>query len=246
LIITLTSHKGGVGKTTSAINLAAYLAERFGEGSTALVDTDPNESALDHAGRGVELTGRSGLPFRVVGLGQEVWEEHVVFDSQGRLHGEDLEEALEQSDLLVVPTMPDYSEIRALARFVGAVEEASERIKATRHVGRDGTVAARPAPYRVLLTMVPWWENRVYCPGQAELEEAGVPLFDARVESRRAFKQAAAAGVPVSGVKGRAAQAAWEEYRKVGEEMVAELAGAASGAGYGAASGGTSRGAVSR
>lgn len=229
MIITLTSHKGGVGKTTSAINLAAYLAERFGEGSTALVDTDPNESALDHAGRGVELSGESGLPFRVVGLGEEVWEEHVVFDSQGRLHGEDLDEALEQSDLLVVPTMPDYPEIRALARFVGDVEEASDRIRRARHVGRDGAVEAGPAAYRVLLTMVPWWENRVYCPGRAELEEGGVPLFDAQIEARRAFKQAAASGVPISGIKGRAAQAAWEEYRKVGGEMVGELGGAASG-----------------
>ena len=229
MIITLTSHKGGVGKTTSAINLAAYLAETFGEGSTALVDTDPNESALDHANRGVELNGKSGLSFRVVGLGEEVWEEHVVFDSQGRLHGEDLDEALEQSDLLIVPTMPDYPEIRALARFVGDVEEASDRIRGSQHVRSDGTVAARPAPYRVLLTMVPWWENRVYCPGRAELEEAGVPLFEGQIEARRAFKQAAAAGVPVSGVKGRASQAAWGEYRKVGQEMVAHLAGAATG-----------------
>jgi hypothetical protein len=85
--------------------------------------------------------------------------------------------------------------------------------------------------------MVPWWENRVYCPGRAELEEAGVPLFEAQVESRRAFKQAAAAGVPVYGVRGRAAHAAWEEYRRVGEEMVAQIAGAALGAASGGAVG---------
>ncbi len=228
--VTLTSHKGGVGKTTSAINLAAYLVERFGEGSTALVDTDPNESALDHAQRGVDLSGESGLPFRVVGLGEEVWEEHVVFDSQGRLHGEDLMDALDQSDLLVVPTMPDYPEIRALARFVGDVEEASQEIRMNGRRREDGSVGFEPAPYRVVLTMVPWWENRVYCPGRAELEEAGVPLFEGQVEARRAFKQAAASGVPVYGVKGRAAQAAWEEYRRVGEEMVAVLSGAGASA----------------
>jgi chromosome partitioning protein len=216
--ITVTSHKGGVGKTTSAINLAAYFAEEFGEGSTAVVDTDPNESALDHARRGVEVGGESGLPFRVVGLGEEVWEEHVVFDSQGRLHGEDLEAALEQSDLLVVPTMPDYPEIRALARFVADVEEASQRIR------EEDPAEVEPAPYKVLLTMVPWYE-RLYCPGRAELEEAGVPLFKAQVEGRRVFKHAAAAGVPVHGVKGRAARAGWEEYKKVGKEIIAEFAG---------------------
>lgn len=216
--ITVTSHKGGVGKTTSAINLAAYLADKFGEGSTAVVDTDPNESALDHSRRALELEAGAGLPFRVVGLGEEVYEEHVVFDSQGRLHGEDLEAALEQSDLLVVPTMPDYPEIRALARFVADVEEASGRIE------YESSGGLRPAPYKVLLTMVPWYE-RLYCPGRAELEEAGVPLFKAQVEARRAFKHAAAAGAPVYGIKGRAARAGWEEYKKVGREIVREFAG---------------------
>lgn len=234
MIVTLTSHKGGVGKTTSAINLAAYLAGRYGEGSTALVDTDPNESALDHAQRGVDLTGRSGLPFRVVGLDEEVWEEHAVLDSQGRLHGEDLLDALDLSDLLVVPTMPDYPEIRALARFVADVGEASEEIRARGRRREDGTVGFEPAPYRVLLTMVPWWENRVYCPGRAELEEAGVPLFAAQVEARRAFKQAAASGVAVGGVRGRAALAAWEEYRRFGDELVEQVAGVAAGGTVGA------------
>ena len=217
MLITVTSHKGGVGKTTSAINLAAFFVDEFGEGSTAVVDTDPNESALDHARRGIDLRGESGLPFRVVGLAEEVWEEHVVFDSQGRLHGEDLKAALEQSDLLVVPTMPDFAEIRALARFVADVEQASEQLR------EMGSGDVEPAPYKVLLTMVPWYE-RLYCPGRAELEEAGVPLFKTQIESRRAFKHAAAAGVPISGVKGRAARAGWEEYKRVGREIVAEFA----------------------
>lgn len=211
MLVTVTSHKGGVGKTTSAIHLAAVLAEEYGGEHVALVDTDPNESALDHSRRGVELNGSRGLPFRVAGPNEEIAEAHVVFDSQGRLSGEDLEAALEVSDLLVVPTMPDYPEIRALSRFAADVEKTSQDMRA----GAGGEVA----PYRVLLTMVPWYE-RLYCPGRSELEDAGVSLFKTQVEARKAFKHAAALGVPVHGVRGRAARAGWEEYRKVGRELI--------------------------
>lgn len=211
MLITCTSHKGGVGKSTTSIHLAAYLAEKYGGESVALVDTDPNESVLDWAGRAEEIGGERP-PFRVLGPDEEIWEEHVVFDSQGRLHGDDLEAAAEVSDLLVVPTAPDYWEIRALARFVADLEDVA---------GGGGRVEAR---YRVLLTMVPWYE-RLYCPGRSELEAAEVPLFKAQVEGRKAFKHAAAMGVPVSEVRGRAARSGWEDYRKVGAEMVKAVAG---------------------
>lgn len=212
-MITVTSHKGGVGKTTTSIHLAGVLAEEYGAENVAVVDTDPNESALDHYRRGFDLTDEAGLPFRVAGPGERVEERHVVFDSQGRLAGEDLEAALEGSDLLVVPTMPDFAEITALARFVADVQDAEESIQAT---------GLQPAPYKVLLTMVPWYE-RVYCPGRSELEDAGVPLFKGQIEARKAFKHAAANGVMVGDVRGRAGRLGGEDYRKVGKELIGEI-----------------------
>ena len=146
--VTVTNHKGGCGKSTTAVHVAAYLAREFGEGSVVLVDTDPNGSALEWAAR-----GEGGLPFRVVGPQEETDEEHAVFDSQGRLHGEDLAAAAMISDLLVVPTTPDFLSINALGRFCEDLEEVGG------------------APYRILLTMVPWYE-RLHCPGRVELEGA--------------------------------------------------------------------------
>jgi chromosome partitioning protein len=194
--VTVTNHKGGCGKSTTAVHVAAYLAQGFGEGSVVVVDTDPNGSALEWAAR-----GEGGLPFRVAGPQDEAGEEHAVFDSQGRLHGDDLAAAAMMSDLLVVPTTPDFLSINALGRFLEDLEEVGG------------------APYKVLLTMVPWYE-RLHCPGRVELEGAGVPLFERQIQERKAFRHAANEGVPVYGVRRRGAQSGWEEYKAVGRELL--------------------------
>ena len=64
MIITVTSYKGGVGKTTTAIHLAAYL-QRLAP--TLLVDNDPNRSAIGWAARSENV-----LPFRVVDINQSL------------------------------------------------------------------------------------------------------------------------------------------------------------------------------
>lgn len=196
MIITVTSHKGGVGKTVTAVHIAAFLAREFGEGSTALVDTDPNASALEWAERG-------GLPFAVVEPGDPGGgESHTVFDSQGRLHGEDLQAAASESDLLVIPTTPEALALNALMLLVEELEEIGGR-----------------ADYRVLLTMVPWW-SRAGKKARKELERAGVPLFEGEIRRREAFQRATLLGVPVYEVKERRSHEGWEDYEKVGREVI--------------------------
>jgi chromosome partitioning protein len=51
MIITITALKGGVGKTTTAIHLAAYLETNL---PTLLVDVDKNRSALVWSREGME------------------------------------------------------------------------------------------------------------------------------------------------------------------------------------------------
>ncbi|MDQ3506539.1 MAG: ParA family protein [Actinomycetota bacterium] len=192
----MTSHKGGVGKTITAVHLAAYFVGKFGEGSTALIDTDPNASALEWSERG-------RLPFPVVGPDAEPEdEEHIILDSQGRLGGEDLEAAAEDSDLLVVPTTPEALSLNALMLLVDELENLGGK-----------------AEYRVLLTMVPWW-NRSGANARKALEDAGVPMLKGEIRRREAFQTAALQGIPIYEVNERRARQGWEDYEKIGRQVV--------------------------
>lgn len=197
MIITVTSHKGGVGKTVTAVHLAGHLAEMHGPESTVLVDLDPNGSALTWAAEG-------HLPFRVLdddeGVGEE---EFVVYDSQGRLRDEDLELVAEGSDLMVLATTARQSSVDALLLLKEDIEDLD--------LGTN---------YKVLLTMVPWWNPRRSKSLQREMRQSEIPVFESRIPFREAVEDAWDAGVLVKDVRRRNAREVWEAYGKVSEEVL--------------------------
>jgi chromosome partitioning protein len=131
VIITIASFKGGVGKSTSAVHLAAYLAAK---GSTVLVDGDPNRSATSWARKGA-------LSFPVVDEHQAALVareyEHLVIDTKARPDPEDLKALARGCHLLIVPATPDPLSLEALLLTVSALQA----------IGADR--------YRILLTIVP-------------------------------------------------------------------------------------------
>lgn len=200
MIITVASLKGGVGKTTTAIHLAAYLQERA---PTLLVDNDPNKSSTGWASR-----SETGLPFRVVDVNQSLKVgrdyEHVIFDTKARPDREELKTLAEGCDLMVIPTTPDAMSIEALMATVDMLK--------TLGVGQ----------YKILLTIIPPYPQRDGEDARAMLEGGGYPLFASGIREAKAFKLAALRGLIVDQLRDqRTAALCWDDYAKVGAELVA-------------------------
>lgn len=185
------------------MHLAAYLGSVYGEGSTTVVDTDPNKSIRNTADRAAESGYR--LPFGVVDEMSQVETEHIVFDSPGRLYKDELVAVGRISDLVVVPTTIDSLSIDALGAFV-----------------RDyrGQAGVGAAEFMVLLTMIPWWDYFRARQARQELTDVKVPMFSGWIRLRPAFSRAAEMGVPVYEIDTKGARDGWKDYQSVGEEAL--------------------------
>ncbi len=195
MIITVASFKGGVGKTTTAVHLAAY----FNNYSPALlIDGDPNRSATKWTKRGL-------LPFKVIDERQAARfareYEHVIIDTEARPDEEDLRALSDGCDLLVIPTTPDALALDALMLTL----EALRKVEATR--------------YRILFTIIPPRPNNDGEEARQMLGEQGLPLFAGGIRRFIAFQKAALAGVPVYKVHDPRAEEAWNDYASVGKEI---------------------------
>jgi chromosome partitioning protein len=127
MIISLLNQKGGVGKTTLAIHLAAGFAKQGM--STLLVDADPQGSALDWAAarEGELLFPVAGLPKaslhkELPGLSKGF--DMVLIDGPPRVYDVG-RSAIMASDVVLIPVQPSPYDVWAAKEIVDLLHEVS-------------------------------------------------------------------------------------------------------------------------
>lgn len=137
-IILIANPKGGVGKTTTATNLAGYYA-RCGH-RTMLGDLDRQQSAVawlalrPASAASIESWDRSGKTAR-----PPAGVTHVVLDTPAGLRGGDLKDVLKLADRVIVPLQPSIFDIFATQSFLAKLAERG----ALNETGKVGVLGMR-------------------------------------------------------------------------------------------------------
>ena len=131
MVISIVNEKGGSGKTTLAVNLAARLSE---DGDNVLlIDADPqrstevfsdirSQSNLKPLFSSVSKTG--------VSLGDEIKRmrdnfDSIIVDTGGR-DSKEMRKAMLSSNVLIIPTIPSQYDVSVLDRMLDLSSEAKE------------------------------------------------------------------------------------------------------------------------
>lgn len=195
MVISVASYKGGVGKTTTSIHLAAYFQQL---GPTLLLDGDLNRSSLRWAEPGK-------LPFKVVDHRQAAMHisryEHIIVDTQARPDEQDMKVLTGSCDLLILPCTPDAISLQVL----------DDTVQGLKKIGAQN--------FRILLTIIPPRPNRDGEEAHQYIVNAGLPIFAGGIRRLVSFQRAALVGVTVADIDRN--NLGWADYSGIGDQIVA-------------------------
>ena len=204
MIIAVINQKGGAGKTTIALNLAATMTEAGGR--VLVIDADPQQTAQDWA-----AVRESQPPFQVLGLSKPVLHrdipqmavdyDHVVIDGAPRNY-EVARSAILAADLVVIPVQPSGADFWASRETVKLVHEA----RAFKETQKSVFVVSRKIGRSAL--------GRDIAEALAEFD---LPILRAGTSQRVAYAEAMTSGLTVIEIEPRGAAAI--EMRAIFKEL---------------------------
>ncbi|TFH08997.1 MAG: cobyrinic acid a,c-diamide synthase [Nitrosomonadales bacterium] len=194
-VIAVANQKGGVGKTTIAMNMAAGLSRR---GSCIVVDADPQRSASmwvelsdslrEFPAKVVPAEGK--LKKQIIQLQTEF--DYIVIDCPPEIKSDSTMSAMEISQVLLIPLLPSPMDLWASTR----IEELIKRVQRV-----NPTISA----FVVLNQIEP---RSAMSRGMDEaLQEINIPVLRHRLSRRASYRTAALEGCSVYdlGFRGRVA-----------------------------------------
>ena len=195
-VIAVVGNKGGAGKTTLAVNLAAALSRRA---STVVLDADPQGSALQWR---AFADGRAAVDVLCATAGIEPLvrnaksrHTHVIIDCPPSVHSPQMLSALRVADLALIPVQPSPVDLWATVHVEDAIARARESNPAL-----DALIVINQLEARTVLSRLM----------RDAVTELALPVADTAIRRRSVFRTSALDGKSVFDMGQRGADAVAE------------------------------------
>ena len=209
IVIAVLSPKGGVGKSTLAMNIARGLQLLDGAHEVLIIDGDPQGTARDWR----DAQGEdSDLP-TVVGVDRPTLHrevprvarsfDYIIIDGAAKLQEMSVS-ALKCADVVLIPVQPSAADIWASADLVDLIS------------ARQSVTDGRPRAAFVVSRQIVG--TRLAGEARGAVEEYGLPVFEGRTSQRVAYTEALSQGLTVLDTEPRGKAAG--EIRAIVNELV--------------------------
>ena len=196
-IIAMINQKGGAGKTTLAMNLGAGLARRA---KTIIIDLDPQGSSLQWADM-----SKNAFPTPVEVMSGN-WNAHnlqqkyksyhyIVLDCPPSVDSHVSEQSLRACDVALIPVLPSPIDLWASIKLSQEIEKAKKNNPDIR-------------AYLVINQLEP--SSALSNAMNEALKEFDIPVLQAMIRRRAAYRSAALEGISVYQMKGHGKRAVEE------------------------------------